>query len=254
MQPESWQDLSAQFAQSLLMPGGDAPVGLIDERSRRRFQVYRNNVFASLTGSLQARYPAVFRLMGEGFFNAAAKLFIMEEPPKRAALSEYGVGFAGFLDRFEPAQAHPFLSGVARLEWAMHEASNAADSDPADVARLDLALLAQTRLSLSSALRVVSSPWPIVSIWRTNIQDPEVKTISADAGGECALILREDLKVTVQPLGLGTGAIIARLADGMRLDEASMDAEIADVESALGLLLRERAITDFTQEQEAQTC
>src|SRR4030067_705372 len=86
----------------------------------RLFQVYRNNVFLSLTGALAAVYPVVRRLVGEGFFDYLADSFIRAHRPGSGNLHDFGVELAEFLAGFPACAPHPYLADVARPEWAYH--------------------------------------------------------------------------------------------------------------------------------------
>lgn len=101
-----------------------------------RVRVYRNTVISVLTDALRLSYPAVDRLVGDEFFDAAAAAFIRQQPPTSAYLTEFGGGFADFLESFAPAQALAYLPDVARFEWALNVAANAPDMPALDPARL----------------------------------------------------------------------------------------------------------------------
>ena len=103
----SLHEIETRFAQALFKPGGD------DSRlafrtnglsAARRLQVYRNNVFASLTGALRACYPVINRLVGERFFDLAAKHYIRYYPSSSGNLHELGRESAGFIRAFPRPQ------------------------------------------------------------------------------------------------------------------------------------------------------
>ena len=66
----------------------------------RRFKIYRNNTFLSLTAHLNTVFPVTARLGDERFFAYAANEYIRREPPHEPRLAVYGVGFPRFLARF----------------------------------------------------------------------------------------------------------------------------------------------------------
>lgn len=151
------------FAAGLLDPSRPAP-GLPE----RRYAVYRNNVVAGLIDALAAAYPAVHRLVGARFFEAAAGIFVRVHPPRQRLMILYGAAFPGWLAAFPPAGRVPYLADVARLERARLEALYAADADPlptAAIAALPPERLAGARLALHPALRIVASPHPVVTLW-----------------------------------------------------------------------------------------
>ena len=81
--------------------------------------------------------------MGSDLFKAAARMFVDEHPPASPVLLDYGEGFAAFLAGLELIDDMPHMVDIARLEWLMHAARNAADALPlrAD----DLAAIAAER-------------------------------------------------------------------------------------------------------------
>lgn len=215
----------------------------------RRFSIYRNNVNASLSAALAARFPVVERLVGEDFFRATALQFIERHPPRSPVLSTYGALFPDFLDCFEPVAALPYLGDVARLEWARTVAYHAADDRAIDIASLSalpVDRLPDVRMTFHASARVVASDYPIVSIWRTNTHDDVVREIGPDLAAEAALVSRPALDVLVTPLPLGAARLIASLAEGNALGTAAQDATESDPElnlsDALALLFGAGAI------------
>jgi hypothetical protein len=193
----------------------------------QRFTVYRNNVFASLTACLAARFPAVARLVGAEFFAAMARVFIDRCPPASSALFEYGEEFASFLQTFEPARAVPYLPDVARLEWHVATAYHAADARP--VGANALQRLGEdapdARIDLHPSCTALLSHYPVYSIWHTNMHDEVVRQIDADNGGEAVLIVRPQFEVSVVRLdATGAYAFITALKAGHSLE---MSAEVA---------------------------
>jgi hypothetical protein len=240
-----WQDA---FAAALRDPAAGPPSGLI--ATARRLDVHRATVHATLVDCLATRFPAIRRLVGEDCFAATALDFVRAFPPSGPALVFYGGGLPAFLDRFEPLAGFPWLGDVARLEWARHEAFNAAEADPCDAAvlgTLDPDRLALTRLSLHPAVRLLASPHPVHSIWRTNVMDAEVAAVAA--GPESVLVARPDWTVVVEPLAAGGYAFATALAAGATLGEAAAAAHSADpgadIAATLALLIGSGAIASI---------
>ena len=132
---------------------------LVDELARQPgFAVYRNTVAKACVDALQANYPAVWRLVGEEWFRAAAAVFVRSAPPKDPTLVTYGAGFPLFLERFAPARDLPYLGAVARLDRFWTEAHVARDEAP--VAAADVAaVIASIGLIPSATIR--SSSWAL---------------------------------------------------------------------------------------------
>lgn len=234
------------FARALTDPDAALPPGVIG--SAARFNIHRNNIIASLTAVLASRFPVIRRLVGDDFFRAATGTFIARHPPQSPALVEFGGAFAVFLAAFEPAASLPYLTDIARMEWARHAAYHAADAAPADlssIARLDRDRMSLLRFTMHPSAAIVASPFPILSIWRTNSFDAEVKPIALDAGSETVLIVRPHLEVITASLSAGSDIFITALATGATLGDAALaaaDHEPAfDLAATLAVLFRKQA-------------
>jgi hypothetical protein len=190
----------------------------------KRFDVYRNNVHASLINALEAAFPAVERLVGREFFRAMSRVYLEGGLPVRGTLIGYGEGFADFLDGFEPARGLPYLGDVARLELLWLEAYHAADA--AALTAEDFSIIAPDRLAatrpvLHPSLRLLGSAYPVVEIWRTNREDETVKPVRLDAGGEALVLLRPDAEVRLYRLPPGGLAFVKALQAGATFGAAA---------------------------------
>jgi hypothetical protein len=218
-------EMQDEFADALLFATARVPSclkGAAVKKTDRRFAIYRNNVTSSLVEALSARFPVIKRLVGDEFFSALARSYVLREPPFSPLLIHYGETFAVFIEDFEPARPLPYLADVARLEYARGRAYHAADAEP--VPRKIFAALAEerigaTRVKLHPSVSILSSPYPLVSIWQAN-QAVAVKPVQ-DWGAETALVARPFLEVETLPLGAGTGTFLAALQSGATIANAA---------------------------------
>ena len=249
-------DYQQVFVDALLNGDQELPSGLASVSSaypERRFNVYRNNVFHSLGDALEAIFPVVKRLVGKEFFRAIARAYIAQAPPSSPVLMEYGETFGDFLSGFEPVGDVPYLADVARLEWLQGQAFYARDAEP--LSGDDLApALAGDASSLTfvahPAMHVLTSRYPVVSIWRTNTHDDEVEEIDLDGTGESALIVRPALDVAIVPVPEGVAIFHQKLKQGETLGEAvgaalSEDPTF-DLTFALTMMLEHGAFVDWS--------
>lgn len=235
------------FAAALLSPDLPVPVGLIDPQGRaapKRFSVYRNNVAVSLTKALEDGFPAVRKLVGDAFFAAMAGEFLRAFPPRSARLMYYGDDFAPFLAGFPPVARLGYLPDVARLEMALRESYHAADASPVApeaLAAMGLEALMGRAVRLAPSLRLVTSDWPIVSIWRAQMRNGPPPKMQAEA----ALILRPAFDPEPHLLPPAGAAVIAALSDARTLGDALSLAPEDEAGSVLGLLLSGQAIVEI---------
>jgi hypothetical protein len=218
----------ATFAQALLNLDAPPPVSIAHNGGpgpARRFRVYRNNVVSSLIEALEARFPVCLRLVGEEFFRGAATIFVRQSPPRSPILAEYGDSFPAFLEAFEAARALPYLPDVARLELAVgasYHATDAASLNPSELATIAPESLGDAVFSLHPSLRLLTSSYPIVSIWRMNVARDD-RTIFLESA-EDAMVVRSKHKVVVSVLPEGGYCLLRRLARGEALSAAASGA------------------------------
>ena len=219
-------DLQADFARAVLDAKADVPTPLVRKTAGtplRRFGVYRNNVYASLIDTLAARFPVTARLVGEDFFRAMARVYVETAPPRSAVLLRYGAGLSEFIGGFRLAAPVPYLADVARLERAWHAAYHAADAVPLSLEALAEAVSdpGSATLTLHPSLRVMRSPYPVITIWQLAVREDEDEPARLPVEGEDALIVRPKLDVEVRRLPEGGAVFILALKGGATLECAA---------------------------------
>jgi len=226
-------ETQATIARSLLWGDDAAILDLIEENGLPpavRLDVHRNTVLVSLAETLADTFPVVCRLVDERFFRYAALAFIRAHPPARPCLSTYGEEFSGFLAAFPPCRDLAYLPDVARLEWLMHRAAFAADTESLSPAVLSgIAEPQQLLLKLDPSLGLVSSPWPIDQIWRANRPGADgTRLIDLSSGGAHLEVRRVSDQVVLRSLDAGTCAFRAALRRRSTLARAAETALEAD--------------------------
>jgi hypothetical protein len=228
----SLHELQRRFAASLL--GSTAERGMA---------VYRNTVTLNYRHALAATYPVVRELTGRAFFDTAVDAYANAYPSGGGDLNVYGGEFADFLAAYPHAKALPYLPCVARLEWAIDEASRAADqaASPAGVlaalAGTPAHALAQQRLALDASCRLVHSPFPVMRIWQAH-QTGFDGRVDLDAGADRLLVRRERSAPSVARIAPADFAFLHALRDGGDL-AAAFDAAVAvDGDFDLAVALR----------------
>jgi hypothetical protein len=222
-------DRQRGFSMALRDRTEPVPPGLIGpdgEPSARRFAVYRNNVVASLTKVLKDGFPAVCRIVGEEFFGAMGRTYVLVQPPSSPILLDYGASFPDFIAGFEPAATLPYLPDVARIERAWSEAYHAAEAAPLDLSAfgaIGADRLADIRLILHPSLRIVRSAFPALTIWRMNVDDGVPGPVDLEAG-EDTLIVRPNAEVEVRSMPSGGAEFVGALAAGLSVGEATRTA------------------------------
>ena len=162
------------FRIALLDPEMARPGGLVDDQGApagRRFDVYRNNVTASLTEALEAAFPVLRKLVGEGNFKLLANVYLRKHPPSSPMMMFYGDEMPGFLSDFGPTSQTGYLPDVARLELELRQSYHAGDAtliDPQALQDLSPDRLMAARFEFAPSLKLIQSDWPVYAIWAFN--------------------------------------------------------------------------------------
>lgn len=224
---------AAGFVPPLLDPARQTPSlvsGPHGKAAGKRFNVYRNNVTASLIEALAATFPATMRITGETFFRAMARFHVRETPPTSPLLFEYGRDFPDFIARYEYAQSMPWLADVARIERLWLDAYHAADIPalaPDALASVPPDRLGGVIFVGHPAARIVRSGYPAVTIFAANRASGPVGRIETSAP-EIGLITRPELEVAVRHLTPGAEMLLSLLLAGAPLGAAAIEATSHD--------------------------
>lgn len=229
-------ELQQAFAAGLLA-GTEGPLAdLIVEdgiAAADRLRIYCNTNRSVLTEALRLVYPAVDRLVGQEFFDMAAARFVAEHPPRSGYLNAYGAAFPDFLAALPSAAGLAYLPDVARFEWALNEAANAADEAPLDI----LALTAveperhpSIRFEVHPSVRLLRLRYPADEIADAVLSGDEraMAAIDLTAGPIRVVAHRGPNGVEAERIDEETSRFVERLfageALGTVLDGAELDA------------------------------
>ena len=212
--------------------------------AQRHLQIYRNNVYASLTDALEAVYPVVARLVGADCFRGCGYNYVRYAPPASGNLHDFGARFAEFLASFAPVRSLTYLPDVARLEWARHRAFHATDA--AAFALDALAAVAPDRygvlrFNLHPSVQLMASDHPLLRIWQINQPNArEDETVDLGEGGVKLLIVRRGLVVAIEEVGEGEFALLDAFANGEALADAAAAVAAIEPDFDLTACLRRR--------------
>ncbi|WP_373973951.1 putative DNA-binding domain-containing protein [Chitinibacter sp. SCUT-21] len=214
----SYADAIAQFAHYLV----DETASHEQLRYAERMRHYRANCRLNRIAALQATFSTVNQLVGDEFFRAMAREYVDDTPASSANLHAMGDDFAAFIAQFAPSESLPFLSDVARLDWARWLAHLADDVQALQIS--DLATLAEDdfgayRLTPHPSLQLVqSSRWPLADILAMHQGGAAA---DLNTGGQQLLISRNQW----QAISSGQWALLNALVQGATVN-AALDAAL----------------------------
>lgn len=246
-----------EFAEALLDRAKPVPPGLqswTGAAPTKRYGVYRNNVATGLARALAARFPITEKIVGEEFFTAMARDFVLDSPPVSPVLLHYGNDFPDFVAAFPPAADLPYLADVVRLENAQVKAYHAPDIaavDPQALTRITPERVNGLIFVFHPAAAVLTSFHPIVTIWAMNSGAESLAPIE-DWRAQNALVTRPELTVLTRKIGSSSARFVLALMQGKTLGEVyelilDLDPNF-DLGQNLTELLRSGAIVDIIAE------
>ncbi|HJT14096.1 MAG TPA: DNA-binding domain-containing protein [Dongiaceae bacterium] len=106
------------------------------ESAETMFGVYRNAYWARLVEALGNDLPGLKALMGDAAFDRMARAYIAKHPSQHPSIRWAGRHLAEFLATEAPYRDEPWFADMARFDWALAFAFDAADAPAASLADL----------------------------------------------------------------------------------------------------------------------
>jgi hypothetical protein len=238
-------EVQQAFADAVLAPERTAHFVAGDRAvASARIAIYRNAIFANYRRALSATYPVVRRLIGAPMFDDIVFAFVRAHPSTCGDLNVYGDALHRFLSAYAPLSDRPYLADVARLEWAVDEASRASDcSRAADAVLAAMSAVAPERLpalrlTLDPSCRLLTSAYPILRIWNDHQDDTSTPDVVIDGRADAVLVRRDPQGVVLERIAAGEHAWLDVLAAGGTLEAAIDAAQSADSTFDLAMALR----------------
>ena len=204
------------------------------------FNVYRNTWRKALRDALKGNYPVVAALIGEDAFHRLASDHIANTAAPSPIMATYGEGLDQTIGA-SPLQAPlPYLADMARLEWLVAQARNAAGAEPIDP-RFFATLAPEQAESLTlktvPAAHLARFETPVVTIWHAHQGPDRPASLSPHWNSEQALIVRQGSRITVNLVDDATFAFAAALMRGETLGQVAADTMAHHPDDDIGAVL-----------------
>lgn len=141
-----------------------------------RLGIYGDGYRSRLIEALQASFPVLADLLGETDFQALAGKYVSAHESTFYSIRYYGDQLADFVAGDAEYSKAPILGELARWEWAMAAAFDAADAEPIDIsafAQLAPEDWAELRFEWSPAVQVVELEWNVPQLWKAVTEGTE---------------------------------------------------------------------------------
>jgi len=175
---------------------GDERLGAVD-----RLDVYSSMYFFRLLDCLAEDFPALDAVLGHEGFHRLARDYLAVHPSRHPSLRMLGRALADFLETHPLSEERPYLADLARFEWALFDAFDAADVPPLPSERLKAVPpedWPSARLSLTPSLRIVEAGAPVQDVWTAATEGKELPPITKRP--TVLRVWREELRVFHRPI------------------------------------------------------
>ena len=142
-----------------------------DERlpAVERLDIYANMYFYRLLDCLAEDFPKVRAAIGTERFHNLVTDYVLRHPSEHPSLRFLGRRLPEFIRDHGVAAGFPFLSDLARLEWARADVFDAPDAAPLSreaLARLPQERAGESRFTLIPAFALLRFDHEVVRFWR----------------------------------------------------------------------------------------
>ncbi len=188
----------------------------------RSLALYRRLIRNNYVQALTITYPMLRRLIGGRYFSVFARGYIKRYPSTSGDLFLYGQHFSSFLFSLD---APRMLVELARLEWACHEVSQAAEKPAFTLGWFEgLAVVdpACVKVHLQPTARLLRFSSPVHVVWQTlQPESVAVAEIGRPLPEEEAYLLltRVEEKIRMAALAALDYRLLDAMADGRQVDE-----------------------------------
>lgn len=152
--------------QQAVRAGEPAPDGLL-RGSAQGLGIYQHAYRARLREALADNHPALAQALGDEGFAALATAYLAAHPPTEPSIRWFGHRLAAFMDGWAELP-HPALADLARLDWALRHAFDAAAQPllgPPELAALRPEDWAELRLRLQPSVQLLDLHWAVGPAW-----------------------------------------------------------------------------------------
>jgi hypothetical protein len=160
-----------QNAFATALRGGPLDAGLLRPRANGEpalFRIYEHAYASRLAEALRDNYPVLARAMGDEPFAALAAAYVAATPSCEPSIRWYGDALAAFMFSDGAPGLHPALGDLAKLEWALRTAFDAADASvvpAAALAGVEPERWACLRFVLQPAAQTLALDWSVEPVW-----------------------------------------------------------------------------------------
>ena len=220
-----------QRFQSHLMAGADGP----GADTRGHMDIYVNAYRGRLREALADNYPVLYRALGDDGFRELAAAYLDAHPSPFRSIRWFGDRLAEFIAHNPEVVPHPALLDIARLDWAMRGAFDAADATPLrveDLAGIPPERWPGLRFTLCPSFRLLALEWSIEALWHALNADENAETDEPSRLGHTMIVWRTGLEIRWRTVADDEAVALRTLADGGDFAAVCADVEASSARQA----------------------
>lgn len=201
-------DIQQAFQSAVLHLSVTTPDFIIDTKtvsSTERFKVYTDAYRIRLVDALKSDYPALNDYLGEEAFDVLGRAYIDASPSDQFSVRWFGRHLPRFLEETSNYAEQPFITDLAKFEWALSEAFDASESTLADykcLAAIEPTLWPSLQFQFHPSLRRINLHWNAPQVWQASNQKESIPHFELDTALQAWIIWRQDLKVLFRSLSV----------------------------------------------------
>jgi len=204
--------------QGALLHDHPAVAGLLATRGVAQFGVYRNAYRARLRAALRDNFEVLPLVMGDEAFDALANAYIDAHPSRHYSLRWFGHQLCAFMAANDTLLDHPAMLDLARMEWALRQAFDAAPAallTPAALAGVPAEDWAELQFTLHPAVQLLDLQWAVGPVWHA-LKSGQAEVPPPEALDHAMLVWRLGLNTQWKSLTPTEALFVQCLAAGQR--------------------------------------
>lgn len=176
-------------------------------------RIYQQAYTARLLGALRDNFGVLPRAMGDESFDALGLAYLQAHPSGHPSIRWFGHRLAEFMAEQPDLVPHPAFVDLARMEWALRAAFDAADARPLSAESLAARapeLWAGWVPRFQPSAQLLSLAWRIEPAWRAlqASEDEEPELDEPEAGEHLLLVWRPQLETRWRSVADTTEALL----------------------------------------------
>jgi hypothetical protein len=187
------------------------------ETAETMFGIYRNAYWSRLAEALGNDFPGLKALMGDRAFDRMARAYLAKHPSRHPSIRWAGGRLATFLAEQAPYRDDPWFADMARFDWALAHAFDAADAPAAglaDLAGVPAEFWGGIRLAFHPTLDAFRIVTPVDEARPRLIEDADLVVDRAARCDRGLMAWRIDLDVKFRAIDLLEFAALQAVRDG----------------------------------------